>query len=241
MKLFSRRIFLVIVIILSLWTWSPLSAQTGLVFTSPKSEEELKKAVVDAITRTDRRFREEDETLGFSYHLHSRWLSPYNYSIYIGRISSKIPTTILRIEGSTGHVYTFARILEMENAVPIGNIPGYPSGDSYYENLGFKYHGISQGLNLIAPWASVFYQGYGSPTMSKGTMWSRFFFYFAMDVILVSAAGTDFYRQSWEPEKFKDRIGIALAIPRVIGMYQTMNATRAHNRVAELKYTFPID
>ncbi len=225
-----------------------LSAAPSLVFTTSKTEEQIKDEIVAALTRTDPGLREEDETLGFSYRFTSRWSSPYDYSIFIGRISRKNPAVIVRLEGSKGHIYSFARILESENVLNPGGIPGYPEGIpgypediSAYRNPGFKYHGISQGLNLIAPWASVLYQGAYSPVMSSGSMWTRFFMYLAADVILVSAAGTDFYRQSWDPVKYQDRIAIALALPRLVGMYQSWNATRAHNRIAELKYTFPVD
>lgn len=184
------------------------------------------------------RFYYEKETGGYEWRVENKWYSPFDYQIYGGYVSKRQPITLIRIEGNEGDVLTLSRILYEEKFFLDGAVPDGPLGS---EPLGAKYHVLSQPINLLAPWLGVLYNSYGSPRLTTGQTWWRFFTYLFFDAFFIYAGGTNWFQQGkFEPQEYADNIAAGLAVMRAIGAYQSMNLIRGHNRVAELKYTFPI-
>lgn len=216
-------------------------AAMGRPFSSHNSTlkpEEARKKTLELLDKLDRNgYLEEDETLGFQSRIENRWLSPFRYDIYFGTVSTKNNTPVIRVEGTTGDVRMMTRILEIEKII---NPPADTSGREY-RPLNSKYHAIAQPLNLVAPWIGVLYTSYHSPRLSTGQTVFRFITYFLADAFLTWAAGRDWFRDKYDPVKHRDNIIAVLALPRLIGAVQTFNLVRGHNRVVDLKYTFPVE
>lgn len=217
------------------------SSSMGRPFSSHNSTlkpEEARKKTLELLDKLDRNgYLEEDETDGFSSRIENRWLSPFKYDIFFGTVSTKNNTTVIRVEGTTGDVRMMTRILEIEKII---NPPPDTSGRDY-RPLSAKYQAIAQPLNLVAPWLGVLYTSYHSPRLSTGQTVFRFITYFLADAFLTWAAGRHWFTQKYDPVKNWDNIVAVLAVPRIIGAVQTFNLVRGHNRVVDLKFTFPVE
>ncbi len=216
-------------------------ASMGRPFSSHNSTlkpEEARKKTLELLDKLDRNgYLEEDETLGFASRIENRWLSPFSYDFYFGTVSTKNNTPVIRVEGTSGDVRMMTRILEIEKII---NPPADTSGRDY-RPLSSKYQAIAQPLNLIAPWIGVLYTSYHSPRLSTGQTVFRFITYFLADALLTWAAGRDWFRHPFDAVKYRDNIIAVLAVPRLIGAVQTFNLVRGHNRVVDLKFTFPVE
>lgn len=201
--------------------------------------EETEQAIEAVLKKFDpERFSREEETEGFDFLFTSNVLSAFDYQIYGGRISSRIDTTVVRVEGDSGDVYTLSRVLELENILQEGSTAP-PLGEAVA--LDPKSHWIGQGLNLVAPWLGVFYNGYRSPRLTLGQTWFRAGMYFLADGFLVLVGGTKFFSERFDSSANGGNIAAALVLPRIVGAVQTANLNRGHNRLVEFKYTFYLD
>lgn len=218
---------------------SPIFADGIASNESQLSSEETSLAIEAFLNKLDpERFTSEEETDGFDFLYTSDIFSPFDYQIYGGRISARIEQTIVRVEGDTGDVGTISRVLELENILKPGStVP--PRGEAV--QLDYKSHWIGQGMNLVAPWLGVFYNGYRSPRLSTGQMWFRAGMYLLADGLMVAAGGTQFFSEGFDSSKNGGLIAGMLVIPRVIGAVQTANLNRGQNRLVEFKYTFYLD
>ncbi|MBI3395688.1 MAG: hypothetical protein HY042_07635 [Spirochaetia bacterium] len=215
-----------------------LNARPFTSYETPMKPEEARAALIKALDKIDAGgYFEEDETLGFGYRFSNRVRSPFVYDIFVGTISSKNSRTIVRTEGTTGDAKTLTRVLEVEGVI---TVPPADEG-ARYAPLSNKYEIIAQPMNLIAPWIGVFYTSANSPRLSSGQTTFRFFMYFLTDVFLVWAAGRNWFHDKYNPAKYQNQMIAVLLVPRIIGAIQTANLVRGHNRLVELKYTFPVD
>lgn len=219
----------------------PVQARGVHVYESGKSPEILKQDLEAALNKLDEdNFYDEEETSGFRYHVTNKWGSPFYYDFYIGPLSTKNPVTLLRVETGDGDVTVMERMLELEKVINRDD-PMYDADQM--EEPGFKYHAISQGLNLVAPWLSVLYQGHHSPRMTSSQMWGRFAAYLIADIFVIGAGGTGGFQEAWNPGDPKNNTYIVagLVLMRILGSYQALNMTRGHNRVARVGYTFAFE
>ncbi len=214
-------------------------AETVRAYESPLELEAAQKKLEALLGDLDRgRFYYEKETGGYAWRAENRWSSPFDYRIYGGVVSARKPVTIIRIEGDDGDALAFAQILNQEKFFLPEAIPEDPEGS---QPLDDKYHLIAQPLNLLAPWLAVLYESYDSPRLTTGQTWWRFLTYFFFDALFIYAGGTNWFQQGkFEPQKYASNIAGGLALMRVIGSWQSLNLVQGHNRMAELKYTFPI-
>ena len=216
-----------------------LFADGKRTFESPLELTAAQKKLEELLRVLDKgRFYYEKETGGYTWRAENRWTSPFDYQIYGGIVSKRQPITLIRIEGDEGDVLTLSRILYEEKFFLEDSMPKDRLGA---EPLGSKYHVLSQPINLVAPWLGVLYNSYGSPRLTSGQTWWRFITYLFFDALFIYAGGTNWFQQAaFEPEEYASNIAGGLAIMRIIGSWQSMNLIRGHNRIAELKYTFPI-
>ena len=95
-----------------------LGAESFRSFESPSSQDEAKQKIEDVLNKiAPNGYRYLPETIGFSYLIEERWNSPFEYRIFIGAVSKKIPTTLIRIEGDDGEVRTLSRVFELEESI----------------------------------------------------------------------------------------------------------------------------
>lgn len=193
-------------------------------------------------------FEADPKTSGFIYKYKDRTLSPFDYEIYIGRLSQKSNDAIIRVESSNrGQEKVWKQIFEAEL------LRNPPTEDM--KRLEKKSHLISQGLNLVTPAFSVMYNAYDSPLLSsRDAFWSSTFYLIA-DIILVGGAYIyasdkaprkslydNLLLRSGPPELHKgpDAGAIlgALAITRLYRMIGALEDTAAHNRLAQFEYSF---
>jgi hypothetical protein len=231
----KSRYFTLILITMLLLTSQNIFAEGIRIFESAKSEKETKETLEVVLGKMDPNgYKTPKKTLGFSYLYKNRWLSPFKYAIYIGPIKADKPQTIVRIEGNQGDAYMIDHILS------IHGLKKYPDSLENDLKLKNKYHIFAQGINVYAPWAAMVYNGYQSPRMTTKQTFSRFLFYFIMDAVVIYAGGTNWFQEKFNVNTYRGNIAAGLLLVRVIGAIDSANMVRGHNRIAELKYTFPL-
>jgi len=126
-----------------------LYSQSIATYESSLKPLEARNNVEEILNQMDREgFYYKKKTMGFSYLISNRFLSPYSYRIYIGTISSKIPTTIIRLEGNRGDMQMLTAMMRQDLIIRTNKeIPENYSP----ENLLEKSHLAAQGLNIIGP------------------------------------------------------------------------------------------
>ena len=234
-------VFAIVGIFATLYTTFPehLSARTVQVFELKKSEEEARQDLEKFLDKIDRgNYSREEETMGFSSRITSSWSSPFEYNFYFGRVSSKVPDLIFRMEMGDGDGDAFRTMLIEDGYLP--EAYAVPGEMANMEIPGYKYHLPAQGLNLIAPWLGVLYTGAG-PRMTSDQKWTRFFTYLVADLLVVGVGGTNGFRERFNISKNGDKVLAGLVILRMIGAYQAYNTVRGHNRMVRLEYRFPIE
>lgn len=218
-----------------------VQAETFRSFESAETPDALRWKLVALLNKVDsNNFQYEPETMGFAYLYQSIFTSPFNYRLYAGTVSEKQSMTMIRLEGRTGDVNVFSRILEQEKLIKLDPLYTGEGKEIQYAALTPKYHWIGQPLNWVAPWLGVLHASYDSPRLTTGQTVFRFSMYFGIDAVLVWAAGRNFFRDKFNAQKYAGNIAAALFLPRVIGSIQSANLVRGHNRLVELKYTFPV-
>lgn len=238
-QLAAPTAFAAILLCLSFSGGSAIFADSVLTYESQLGNAETDQAIEEFLNRFDPdRFSREEETEGFDFLFTSNLMSAFDYQIYGGRISARIDQAIVRVEGDSGDVETLSRILEIENILKPGSTVPL-KGEAVA--LDYKSHWVGQGLNLVAPWLSVFYNGYRSPRMTLGQTWLRAGLYFLADGLMVAAGGTKFFSEGFDSSANGGLIAGMLVLPRVVGAVQTANLNRGHNRLVEFKYTFYFD
>ena len=237
----NKRVAAFLLLALCAGLASPVFGDSAAAFESDLEQEAARQAIYNLLFSFDRgNFVAEPETEGFHFYFQNRFSSAFDYNILGGHISSRISRTVIRFEGDTGDVRTMARILELENIIVAGSTT--PAGEhSEAQPLEEKWHTLSQGLNLVAPWLSVLHASYNSPRLSTGQTVFRFFAYLLTDGLMVWVGGTNLFSEPFDAAKNGGNIAAALAIPRLIGAVQHFNLIRGHNRIANLGYTFYLD
>ncbi len=250
----SRTVALVLAAALS-WqvTVTSALADARRSYESPLQAADLRARTQDVLRKLDANgFYANEETQGFSFLLSNRWRSPFTYDIFGGSISSTIPNAIVRLEGDAGDVLSLARVLALEGVITDGTV--HAEGEKPVP-LERKSHLVGQGLNLLAPWASVLYLSWDSPRLTRGQTWFRALAFFLADVLIVFTAGTDFFRQEYgrqcpsagklmgtcSDRSHPEGMAAGLLLVRMVGAWQSANLARGHNQLAELKYTFYLD
>lgn len=203
-------------------------------------------AILNKINPDD--FYEDPKTGGFIKKYQDKTISPFDYKIYIGRMSQRSVESIIRIESSDrGQEKVWKQIIEAEL------LKNPPTEDM--RQLERKSHAISQGLNLIQPSMSVIYNSTNSPLYNfRDTFWAATA-YFLTDLVLVGGAYAyvkdkaprkslwdNLLNRKGPPELLKGPdagtlIG-ALAVTRLYRMVGSVQDTSAHNRLVEMSYSF---
>jgi hypothetical protein len=212
------------------------------------SPEDLNLKLTALLTKLDPDYYSEDKTRGFVYRYRNKWTNPYDFNIYIGKVSKTSPDSILRIESPrTGQERMWKQIFEQELLHKPPHAAAVPISE--------KYHFLSQGLNLISPMASVGYNSWNSPMYSGRDTFLSMAIYFLSDLILVG--GAYYYAEQNLPKKniwgnimnekgpgnvmdSPNAIGIfaALAVSRGIRAFDAWEDTTAHNKTAQFSWSF---
>jgi hypothetical protein len=214
----------------------PLLADDFYSFESTKSLENSKTQIEEILKKIDNdNFKMIDETLGFHYGWISRWLSPFNYKVYLTRLEKNPQIVIIRVEGSGGDALSLRSIFYHEklHKEDLSNFKFYQISE--------KSHFFGQTLNLVHPVLGILYAGYDSPSLVKSQMWTRSIWYFALDTFLIWAGGRNWFRSKWDPAKYSANIVGSMLFVRTISGIQNANLIRGHNRFVRLGYTFPLD
>jgi len=216
----------------------------------PIGIEDANLKIIQILSKVDpEKYIEDEKTYGFNYKYKSATLSPFQYKVYIGRMSQRSADSILRIESSDkGQEKVWKQIFEAE-------LLKNPQDDEVARRLESKSYLASLGLNLIQPSFSVMYNSWESPFLTvSDTVWASSFYILA-DILLVGGAyayaSAKAHRKTiWENllnEKGPPPIlqgpdaGAvlgALAVTRLYRMFGSIQDTRAHNRMVELEYRF---
>jgi len=226
-------------------------------YETPLSIEKTKESVEPVLEKLKSSgYQYRTRTMGFSYLITDRWNSPYTFELYIGKITTNHPKTLIRLEGPEGQIESLARILEVEKILSTGR------SEEGARPLSKKHYVVAQGLNWIAPWIGTAYEGYHSPLLTKRQMFKRMLYYFAYDAFVIAAGSNNFFiprKRSpfeWGIYNLKQLSGIqdllggppadhrkqniiaALLLGRLFASIQSVQLIRGHNNLAELKYTF---
>jgi hypothetical protein len=218
-----------------------IEARELFIFESERSTEETEKVIKSILDEADPDgYDLPEETVGFHSLYESTLFSPFNYKIFVGPISQTLPGSMIRIEAPEGNGLVLSRMMEMNELMDRESVPhGTSQGDPrkvYYKN-----HFASQGLNLIAPWIGVFYNGYESPSLTSSQVKYRAAAFFLMDAFLVGAGGTNGFQEPFNASKHGDKIAAGLALTRMYGAYQSWADIQSNNQLLELRYTFYFD
>lgn len=215
----------------------PAHARAFNSFEAQRKTDEAKEDVVRILQKIDPNgFYPVDETLGFKYAWKSRWLSPFNYTIYIQDLSMQKPVPIIRVEGNRGDVLSFSRVFTIE-----GIVKTETNEDLVFRKLQPKSHVVAQGLNLLSPSLGVLYTSYDSPSLSTGQTVGRSLTYLGVDAFLIWAVGRNGWRDKFDPGRRGGAIAAALLVPRIVSGFQASALVRGHNTFAEAGYTFALD
>ncbi len=225
-----------IILIFILLTVSNLIADDFYSFESTLSLENSKDKINEILNKIDQgNFKMIDETLGFEYGWVSRWLSPFNYKIYLTKLIKNPDLVIIRVEGNGGDALSLRTIFYHEK------LNKDDLSDFKWQSIEYKNHVFGQGLNLIHPALGIFYAGSNSPSLTTSQIKSRTIWYFAIDTFLIWAAGRNWFRSKWDPSKYSGNILGSMLFIRAISGYQNANLIRGHNRFVRLGYTFALD
>lgn len=214
----------------------PLFSDDFYSFESKETLENTKIRIEEILNKIDKdNFKMIDETLGFQYGWISRWLSPYDYTIYLTELEKNPDIVIIRVEGNGGDALSLRTIFYQEK------LNKEDLSDLKFYKLTEKNHFLGQSLNLIHPAFGIFYAGYQSPSLTKSQMWSRSIWYFVIDSFLIWAGGRNWFKSKWDPGKYSGNIIGTMLLIRTISGIQNANLIRGHNRYVNLGYSFPLD
>lgn len=202
----------------------------------PEQSKEATRAVLEKISPGT--FEEAEDTRGFHWRYRDRWSSPFDFEVMGGTVTARNNQGVLRVEGPSGDTRTLSRVLELEKVLSAGATER-PRGEAVA--IERKSHIASQSLNLVAPWIGTLYNSWGSPRLTRGQTWFRFFGYFFLDAFLVAAGGTQFFREPFDASANGGAIAAALALPRIMHAVSSANLIRGHNRLVEFSYTFYLE
>ncbi|WP_061221753.1 hypothetical protein [Leptospira weilii] len=200
------------------------------------------------------------KTKGFKYHYTNPWYSKYSFDIYLGEFAKRDNVSIMRIEAPKYGMEKafrdyFKEELQKKDATGIGSTSG-TMPDERIEKSEKKSHFVSQGLNLISPALSVFYNSRKSPIYTSGDTFTRVSFYILTDLLI---GGLAYYfamnnnhkksmmdnllgKEGPSGNVFESKYGgvviAAIVIPRLYRMTGSVEDTATHNRLFELSYTF---
>ena len=211
----------------------------------PEDTEKLNLEIVKLLNNiTSNKIVSIDQTMGFSYRYQSKWNSPFAIDVYVTKINRNNKLSLLRIESSlNGTEKVFKKIFEAE-FLKKSNLPEKSS-------LKYKYHAVSQLLNVLHPAASVYYNAKNSPIYTSSDKFGKMYKYIALDILLTGAAW--WYVKSNLPGKSpaekalylpgpdqnplrSKNAGIifaALATSRLIRMAGAIEDTGTHNNLVE--------
>ncbi len=205
-------------------------------FESHQTLNNSKTKIEEILNKIDKdNFKMIDETLGFEYGWISRWISPFNYKIYLTSMEFKKDYVIIRIEGSGGDALSFRTIFHHEK-LSKEDLSGIK-----FDSISYKNHFLGQTLNFIHPALGIIYAGYHSPSLTTSQIWKRSIWYFVADTFLIWAGGRNWFRSKWDPAKYSGNIIGSMIFIRTLSGIQNANLIRGHNRFVQLGYTFPLD
>ena len=212
-----------------------LKAETVRSFESSIKQKEIKKSLKKTLQKLDGgKFKEKDQTLGFSFLYKSTIFSPFKYRIYGGTILGD--QTILRLEGSSRDVKNISRIFALEGIISEKDLP-----ETYGKKpraMLRKSHTAGQVLNLIFPPFSVLYQYVNSPRLGVWQMILRTSLYLLSDTLAFLFTGNIFFTEPYNLRKNWWFLTLWLGAGRIGGSIQTADVIRGHNRLHKLGYTF---
>lgn len=237
LKVVCKHLLFVFVIFIFCFVISPLTARNFNSFETQADTEKTKTDIIKLLDKIDPNgYYELDNTKGGKYGWQSRWLSPFNYRIYIDEISMKKPKPILTVEGNAADVITFSRIFTYEKLAM-----HEADTELNFEAIEPKSHLIGQSLNLVNPMFGIFYASYNSPSLTTGQTVLRSVSYFFVDSLLIWAAGRNWFREEFSISKNGGQVAAVMLITRGFGAFQNQALIRGHNRNAGLSYTFPLE
>lgn len=240
-----NRFTLIFLIFTFFNTSSIFAGETIEVLGSP---DDLNLKLTALLNNLDPDYYSDDKTRGFNYRYRNKWTNPYDFNIYIGKVSKTSPDSILRVESPrTGQEKMWKQIFEQEILHKAPHITAV--------KISNKYHIVSQGLNLISPVASVGYNSWNSPLYSGKDTFLSMAIYFLSDLILVG--GAYYYAEQNLPKKnIWDNLAnvkgagnvwenpnaitifTAIAVTRGIRAFDAWEDTAAHNKTAQFSWSF---
>jgi len=240
-----KNISIIIFLIAQLNTYDLIAGETIEVMGSP---DDLNLKLTALLNKLDPDYYADDKTRGFVYRYRNRWTNPYDFNIYIGKVSKTSPDSILRVESPRGgQEKMWKQIFEQEILHKTPHVAAVPISE--------KYHFVSQGLNLVTPIASVGYNSWNSPLYSGRDTILSMAIYFLTDLVLVG--GAYYYAEQNLPKKnvwdnlanvkgpgnvmeSPNAVSIvaALAISRGIRAFDAWEDTSAHNKTAQFSWSF---
>lgn len=223
-----------------------ISIFSSEILKAPGKVEETDLAVKIILNKMNPdRYADRDKTSGFQFRYESMWNSPFQYNIYIGKVSKTSNESLIRIESKKrGEELVWKQILEQEvlRNPPVENA----------KVLEQKYHSISQGLNLISPVFSITYNSSNSPMLTTRDTGFRIFGFGVYDLIL---GGLTYYyidKKNESPNAIEKAFGqkevdvfqsadaplifAVLLAPRIYHMYGAWENTESHNRLVQFGY-----
>jgi hypothetical protein len=236
---------LVYLILFPMFSTNLMAGETIEILGSP---EDLNLKLTALLTKLDPEYYADEKTRGFVYRYRNGWKNPYDFNIYIGKVSKTSPDSIIRVESPRiGQEKMWKQIFEQEFLHKAPHPAAVPITE--------KNHFVSQGLNLVSPIASVGYNSWNSPLYTGRDTILSMAIYFLSDLILVG--GAYYYAEQNLPKKniwdhlanvkgpgnvmeSPNAAGViaALAISRGLRAYDAWEDTSAHNKTAQFSWSF---
>ena len=192
-----------------------------------------------------------DKTSGFNYRYKSHVFSPFRFDIYVGKFTKKSDDSIVRIESTkNGEAKVIRNYLDVE-------LNQSEAEYRFSQKFHAKSHILTQTLNIASPVFSVWYNSYNSPFYSRNDTIIKSVTYFLYDAIILAVAAfyinnsnvggkgqlDDLLWKKGRQEGLLDAphgqfVFADLAIPRIYRGIEALSDTAAHNRMAEISYTY---
>ncbi len=214
----------------------PLISQDSYSFYSQYSLEQTKIKIEEILSKIDKEnYKPLEKTDGNDFAWVSRWISPFEYKIYIMAMEKKPDFVVIRVEGDSGDALSIRSIFYLEK-ISTENLK-----ELNFKPITDKSYLLSQTFNLIHPVLGISYTGYQSPSLTKEQMISRSIWFTVFDLFIIWAGGKNWFRNKWDPQKYSGNIIGGMLFFRAISGYQLYNNVRGHNRYIKLGYEFPLN
>ena len=205
-----------------------LWASSKSVDIANKKPAETKKVVIKTLNKLDIKYKELEETNGFSYRLQDGFFTPFNFDIFIGSYGNK-NNSVITIDTRKRLSYALVDAIEQDNGATKGFDKVYGTKSILLANV----------LNLITPAAGILYTNLGSPLSRRSSAYFDAAIYFGVDLLLFWLGSKTFFKHNIDPLGHgKVATALLMGGHRLFHMYGLTVQIMQQNRLVNVGYKF---